>query len=107
MLQSQPTPRASDSRTDPAFAFRTRSAEALPIQARVERARRLPRPAHGPLPLVSLMAARLLDHHTGFDACTDEALRRDGFRADEIKRHGEAARDIAAGRIVQRLLDAA
>ena len=93
--------------TTPAFAFRTRAAEALPIQARVERARRMPRAKGAALPLTSLMADRLMHHEAGTGAATADDLRRDGFTEVEIRQHGDEARDIAAGRTVLRMLDEA
>lgn len=91
----------------PTFAFRTRAAEALPIQARVERARRMPHAKGAVLPLASLMADRLMHHETGSGAGTADDLRRDGFTEAEIRKLGDEARDIAASRTVLRMLDAA
>ena len=77
---------------------------AIPIQARVELARQKPRPAHGPLPLVSLMADRLADHANGIAGCATKAdLRADGFSAEEIETFEDAARDLAAAREATRL----
>jgi hypothetical protein len=93
--------------TTPTFAFRTRTAEALPIQARVERARRMPHAKGTALPLATLMADRLMHHETGSGAATAADLARDGFTEAEIRNLGDEARDIAASRIVARMLDAA
>jgi hypothetical protein len=81
----------------------SRATADIPIQARVEIARHKPR-GDGPLPLVSLMADRLLHHTRGLaEGATEADLRADGFTAAEIDTYGEAAREIAAAREASRL----
>lgn len=76
----------------------SRASAAIPIQTRVEIARHKPR-GDGPLPLVSLMADRLLHHTRGLADCATAAdLHADGFTADEVATFGEAARELAAVR---------
>lgn len=82
---------------------RTGSAD-IPIQARVAIARAKPRGEFGPLPLVSLMADRLLHHTRGLaENATEADLRADGFTAEEVATYGEAARELAAAREATRL----
>jgi hypothetical protein len=81
----------------------SRATADIPIQARVEIARHKPR-GDGPLPMVSLMADRLLHHTRGLaDCATSGDLRADGFSAEEVETFGEAARELAAAREAHRL----
>jgi len=81
----------------------SRASTVIPIQTQVEIARHKPR-GDGPLPLVSLMADRLLHHTRGLaENATEADLRADGFTGHEIDTYGEAAREIAAAREAHRL----
>lgn len=81
----------------------SRASADIPIQARVEIARHKPR-GDGPLPLVSLMADRLLHHTRGLaDCATESDLRADGFTPEEVDTFGEPARELAAAREARRL----
>lgn len=80
------------------------SPDNIPIQARVAVARAKPRSDHGPLPLVGLMADRLLHHTRGLaENATEADLRADGFTAEEVATYGEAARELAAAREAARI----